>query len=41
MVVATIDPSVHDVILRQPRGAERDVEVEPTTRTALSIIDSA
>ncbi|MEY2958290.1 MAG: hypothetical protein RLZZ01_858 [Actinomycetota bacterium] len=41
MVVATIDACVHDVILRQPRGAERDVAVELTIRTALSIIDSA
>jgi AcrR family transcriptional regulator len=41
MVVATIDASVHDVILRQPRGAERDVAMELTIRTALSIIDSA
>lgn len=41
MVVATIDSAVHDVILRQPRGSERDVAMELTIRTALSIIDSA
>jgi AcrR family transcriptional regulator len=40
MVVATIDSSVHDVILRQPRGPERDSAVELTISTALSIIDS-
>jgi AcrR family transcriptional regulator len=41
MVVATIDASVHDVILRQPKGNERDSAVELTISTALSIIDSA
>lgn len=41
MVVATIDASVHDVILRQPKGNERDAAVELTITTALSIIDSA
>lgn len=41
MVVATIDASVHDVILRQPKGEERDSAIELTIATALSIIDSA
>jgi len=41
MVVATIDASVHDVILRQPKGNERDAAVELAIATALSIIDSA
>jgi AcrR family transcriptional regulator len=41
MVVATVDASVHDVILRQPKGNERDAAVELAIATALSIIDSA
>jgi AcrR family transcriptional regulator len=41
MVVATVDASVHDVILRQPKGKAREVAVELTITTALSIIDSA
>lgn len=41
MVVATIDASVHDVILRQPTGAARRSAVDLTITTALSIIDSA
>jgi len=41
MVVATIDASVHDVILRQPRGTPRRTAVELTITTAMSIIDSA
>lgn len=41
MVVATIDASVHDVILRQPRGTARRTAVDLTITTALSIIDSA
>jgi AcrR family transcriptional regulator len=41
MVVATIDASVHDVILRQPRGKARQASVELTVSTALSIINSA
>ncbi|MEN9822232.1 MAG: hypothetical protein RLZ04_658 [Actinomycetota bacterium] len=41
MVVATIDASVHDVILRQPKGNERESGAELTIATALSIIDSA
>jgi AcrR family transcriptional regulator len=41
MVVATVDASVHDVILRQPKGNERESAVELTIATALSIIDSA
>jgi hypothetical protein len=41
MVVATIDASVHDVILRQPKGKERESAVELAITTALSIIDSA
>jgi AcrR family transcriptional regulator len=38
MVVATIDAGVHDVIIRQPRGATRRAAVELTISTALSII---
>lgn len=41
MVVATVDASVHDVILRQPAGKEREAAVELTIATALSIIDAA
>lgn len=41
MVVATIDASVHDEILRQPRGTARRAAVDLTITTALSIIDSA
>ena len=41
MVVATIDASVHDVILRQPKGTTRETAVDLTITTALSIIDSA
>jgi hypothetical protein len=41
MVVATIDASVHDVILRQPKGAARRSAIDLTIATALSIIDSA
>lgn len=41
MVVATIDASVHDVILRQPQGKERRAAIELTVSTALSIINSA
>ena len=41
MVVATIDASVHDVILRQPRGTTRRAAIDLTITTALSIIDSA
>lgn len=40
MVVATIDASVHDVILRQPRGTSRQAAVDLTMTTALSIINS-
>ena len=40
MAVATIDAAVHDVILRQPKGAARNSAVELTIATALSIIDS-
>ena len=40
MVVATIDASVHDVILRQPRGTPRRAAVDLTITTAMSIIDS-
>jgi AcrR family transcriptional regulator len=40
MVMATVDASVHDVILRQPKGNERESAVELTIATALSIIDS-
>ena len=41
MVVATIDASVHDVILRQAKGVPRDAAVDLTVATALSIIESA
>jgi len=41
MVVATIDASVHDVILRQSKGTARRDAVDLTITTALSIIDSA
>lgn len=41
MVVATIDASVHDVILRQPKGTERRSAIDLTITTALSIINSA
>ena len=41
MIVATIDASVHDVILRQPRGTARRAAVDLTIATALSIIDAA
>lgn len=41
MVVATIDASVHDVILRQPRGTARRAAVDLTITTAISIVDSA
>lgn len=41
MVVATIDASVHDVILRQAKGAPRAAAVDLTVATALSIIESA
>lgn len=41
MVVATIDASVHDVILRQPQGTERRSAIDLTITTALSIINSA
>jgi AcrR family transcriptional regulator len=40
MVVATIDAGVHDVIIRQPRGALRRAAVELTISTALSIIEA-
>jgi AcrR family transcriptional regulator len=40
MVVATIDASVHDVILRETRGTARRAAIELTTTTALSIIKS-
>ena len=41
MVVATIDASVNDVILRQPRGTARRAAVDLTITTARLIIDSA
>ena len=41
MVVATIDASVHDVILRQAKGRRRTAAVELTIATALSIIETA
>jgi AcrR family transcriptional regulator len=40
MVVATIDASVHDVVLRQPNGTARRAAVDLAITTALSIIDS-
>jgi AcrR family transcriptional regulator len=39
MVVATIDAGVHDVILREPRGAARQTAIEMTVDTAVSIIE--
>lgn len=39
MVVATIDGGVHDVVLRQPRGAARRAAIELTVDTAVSIIE--
>jgi AcrR family transcriptional regulator len=41
MVVATIDASVHEVILRQPKGNQREAAVELTITTAVSILDTA
>jgi AcrR family transcriptional regulator len=41
MVVATIDGGVHDVILRQPRGAARRAAVDLTVNTAVSIIEKS
>lgn len=41
MVVATIDASVHDVILRRPKGTERRSAIDLAITTALSIINSA
>jgi len=38
MVVATIDASVHDVILRQRKGKGREAAIDLTIATALSII---
>jgi hypothetical protein len=38
MVVATIDASVHDVILRQQKGKDRRAAINLTIATALSII---
>ena len=41
MVVATIDASVHDVILRQRKGKGREAAIDITIATALSIIAAA
>jgi hypothetical protein len=41
MVVAIIDASVHDVILRQPKGKARNDAIELTIATALDVIYSA
>lgn len=41
MVVATIDASVHDVILRQRKGKDRSAAINLTIATALSIIATA
>ncbi|MFM7535031.1 MAG: TetR/AcrR family transcriptional regulator [Acidimicrobiales bacterium] len=41
MVVATIDASVHDVILRQQKGTARRSAIDLTITTTLSIINSA
>lgn len=41
MVVAIIDASVHDVILRQPKGKARNDAIELTIVTALDVIYSA
>ena len=38
MVVATIDAGVHDVVLRQPRGAARRKAIDLTVATALTIL---
>lgn len=40
MIVATIDSSVHDVILRQTKGEARRAAIDLTIVTALSIIES-
>ncbi len=39
MVVATIDAGVHDVIIREPRGAARQAAIDMTVDTAVSIIE--
>ena len=41
MVVAMIDAAVHDVIIRQPRGARRRAAIDLTISTAVSIIAAA
>jgi AcrR family transcriptional regulator len=41
MVVATIDAGVHDVILREPRGAARRAAIDMTVDTAVSIIEGS
>jgi AcrR family transcriptional regulator len=41
MVVATIDGGVHDVILRQPRGAARRAAIGLTVDIAVSIIEKS
>ena len=41
MVVATIDAGVHDVILREPRGAARQAAIDMTVDTAVSIIEGS
>jgi AcrR family transcriptional regulator len=39
MVVATIDAGVHDVILREPRGAARQAAINMTVDSAVSIVE--
>jgi hypothetical protein len=41
MVVATIDAGVHDVILREPRGAARQAAIDMTIDTAVSMIEGS
>lgn len=41
MVVATIDAGVHDVILREPRGAARRAATDMTVATAVSIVEGS
>jgi AcrR family transcriptional regulator len=41
MVVATLDAAVHDVLIRQPRGATRRAAIDLTISTAMSIIDAS
>ena len=40
MVVATVDAGVHEVIIRQPSGANREAAIDLTVSTALWIIEA-